>query len=206
MRLVTTFCALILVCAAFGQTNAEADKMSVVAITIENAVIVDGVFVGENGVLCVDRMVKEPGVVTYSVTAVTDHLRWMVTDMRPDEKSNALSHAGAAWTGLRDGKEVKGTIRVFTEAPFDHLTIQISESSGRDTLARIVVHVSPTETNLHAVAAVWPFKAYCGCNNLNTLCASDSHCTYSSACPSTPGQVCHWYIIFDPWTVQAVVE
>ena len=115
---------------------------------------------------------------------------WRVDHVMVDRRITAQ---GLPWTGFdQSGQPVDGTLRLMLD-PAGNFRLEISQAGV--TVAD--VEVDPGVA-LEAMIS-WPFKRYCGCNNLNTICASNANCTTGAACPGTPGQICRWHIIFDPW-------
>lgn len=171
--------------------------------------------VSDAGVFAIERTERANERMTLRMTVVPTNAalpEMVVTGIRLDDVV-AENQVGRGWTGQMDGESVSGTLRVYSEdIESGDVCFHWQATNGDDKVVLDVVVTTDTEaahqvTEAFGSLAVWPWKAYCGCDGLNTLCAHEPlDCQLHAACPSGSGDTCHWYIIFDPWYACSMLE
>lgn len=177
-------------------------------LSVTDAVRIEDQLIGVEGAFWVEEYSDPQGHVTHSVFVQSGEKDWIVDEFTIAAEEDRFGPLGTTWSGVIDGEQVQGTIRASLDEPYTEIVLEMVQL---DQDGNAVTNVSVTSQSSDfsrtiSPAAVWPYKSYCGCDSLNTLCASTADCTVSLGCPSGSTDVCHWIIIFDPWFMAAAAR
>ena len=201
MRRFCVFCAAVVLTTA--SVLAADLSVSPSRVEISGAERVDGKLVGKEGALWAEPFCDGRNI-GWSLFLESAKVSWQIDDFSFDPTVDVLGPQGAKWSGLIGGQPAEGTMRLWSVDPYSEVVLELRLLQGGEEVTLVVIKASldwGAMQDTHPQPMAWPFKSYCACRNLEVHCASNTDCTAGTACPNTPGQVCQWHIVFDPWTI-----